>query len=179
MLNREMLTLIPVFDAILSEGSLSRAADRLGVTQSAVSQALARLRKLANDELFENTGRGVRPTPRAQEMARHVYAALAQVNEAFTPRDIDLAKLERTFILDVGGGFDALVLPPLLPVVQREAPGCGSSSATPAAATSPRSSSTARPSWRSTSRPATPTASAAICSAGQTPSCWPGPTTPR
>ena len=123
MLNREMLTLIPVFDAILSEGSLSRAADRLGVTQSAVSQALARLRKLANDELFENTGRGVRPTPRAQEMARHVYAALAQVNEAFTPRDIDLAKLERTFILDVGGGFDALVLPPLLPVVQREAPG--------------------------------------------------------
>ena len=56
-------------------------------------------------------------------MARHVYAALAQVNEAFTPRDIDLAKLERTFILDVGGGFDALVLPPLLPVVQREAPG--------------------------------------------------------
>ena len=72
MLNREMLTLIPVFDAILSEGSLSRAADRLGVTQSAVSQALARLRKLANDELFENTGRGVRPTPRAQEMARHV-----------------------------------------------------------------------------------------------------------
>ena len=123
MLNREMLTLIPVFDAILSEGSLSRAADRLGVTQSAVSQALARLRKLANDELFENTGRGVRPTPRAQEMARHVYAALAQVNEAFTPRDIDLAKLERTFILDVGGGFDALVLPLLLPVVQREAPG--------------------------------------------------------
>jgi DNA-binding transcriptional LysR family regulator len=123
MLNREMLTLIPVFDAILSEGSLSRAADRLGVTQSAVSQALARLRRLANDELFENTGRGVRPTPRALEMAQHVYAALAQVNEAFTPKHLDLAKLERTFILDVGGGFDALVLPPLLPVVQREAPG--------------------------------------------------------
>ena len=53
---REMLALIPVFDAILSEGSISRAAKRLGVTQSAVSQALARLRKLANDDLFESTG---------------------------------------------------------------------------------------------------------------------------
>ena len=123
MLNREMLALIPVFDAILSEGSLSRAAERLGVTQSAVSQALARLRKLANDELFENTGRGVRPTPRALEMASHVYAALAQVNEAFTPKDLDIAKLERTFVLDIGGGFDALILPPLLGEINRTAPG--------------------------------------------------------
>jgi DNA-binding transcriptional LysR family regulator len=123
MLNREMLTLIPVFEAILSEGSLSRAAERLGVTQSAVSQALARLRKLANDELFENTGRGVRPTPRAQEMAQHINAALAQVNEAFTPRAIDIAKLERTFILDIGGGFDAVILPMLLRELRRTAPG--------------------------------------------------------
>lgn len=122
MLNREMLTLIPVFDAILSEGSLSRAAERLGVTQSAVSQALARLRRLANDELFVNTGRGVRPTPRALEMAQHVYAALAQVNEAFTPKEVDLATLERTFVLDIGAGFDALVLPRLLPELLRTAP---------------------------------------------------------
>ena len=88
-----------------------------------MSQALARLRKLANDELFESTGRGVRPTPRALEMANHVYAALAQVNEAFTPRNIDIAKLERTFVLDIGGGFDALVLPPLLATIARTAPG--------------------------------------------------------
>ncbi len=123
MPKREMLTLIPVFDAILSEGSLSRAANRLGVTQSAVSQALARLRRLANDDLFESTGHGVRPTPRALEMAGHVQTALAHVNAAFEPKEVDVSKLERTFVLDIGGGFDALVLPPLLGELSRTAPG--------------------------------------------------------
>ena len=90
---REMLALIPVFDAILTEGSISRAAERLGVTQSAVSQSLARLRKLAGDELFETTGRGVRPTPRALDMAKHLQTALAQVNEALVPKEIEIATL--------------------------------------------------------------------------------------
>ena len=122
MADREMLTLLPVFDAILSESSLSRAADRLGVTQSAVSQALARLRALTGDELFERTGRGVRPTPRALEMAAHVHAALIQVNAAFAPQEVDIGKLERTFVLDIGAGFDALVLPSLLGELSRKAP---------------------------------------------------------
>ncbi|NJO34093.1 MAG: LysR family transcriptional regulator [Rhodospirillales bacterium] len=120
---REMLTLIPVFDAILSEGSISRAADRLGVTQSAVSQSLARLRRLANDDLFETTGRGVRPTPRALEMAAYVRSALAQVNAAIAPKEIDVANLERTFVLDIGAGFDALVIPVLLAELSHKAPG--------------------------------------------------------
>jgi DNA-binding transcriptional LysR family regulator len=123
MRNREMLSLIPVFDAILSEGSLSRAATRLGVTQSAVSQALARLRRLADDDLFESTGHGVRPTPRALEMAGHVETALAHVNAAFAPKEVDVGKLERTFVVDIGGGFDALLLPPFLKEVSRAAPG--------------------------------------------------------
>ena len=93
MSDRELLTLIPVFDAIISEGNLSRAAERLGVTQSAVSQALARLRKLTNDPLFESHGRGVRPTPRALEIAGHARAALTHANAAFTPKTLDIASL--------------------------------------------------------------------------------------
>lgn len=123
MLVREMLSLIPVFDAILTEGSISRAAERLGVTQSAVSQSLARLRKMAGDELFETTGRGVRPTPRALVMAKHLQAALAEVNEAIALREIDIATLERTFVIDIGAGFDSLILPVLYPVLAKEAPG--------------------------------------------------------
>ena len=123
MSDRELLTLIPVFDAIISEGNLSRAAERLGVTQSAVSQALARLRKLTNDPLFESHGRGVRPTPRALEIAGHARAALTHANAAFTPRTLDIASLKRTFIIDIGGGFDALILPKLYKVLAKAAPG--------------------------------------------------------
>lgn len=122
MSDRELLSLIPVFDAIMGERSISRAARRLGVTQSAVSQALARLRKLTNDPLFEGHGRGVRPTPRAQEMAEHVRSALTHANAAFTPRKLDIAKSERTFILDIGGGFDALILPLLYSELAKLAP---------------------------------------------------------
>src|SRR5262245_30786321 len=111
---REMLALVPVFDAILSEGSISPAAQRLGGTQSAVSQSLARLRRLANDKLFEPTGRGVRPTPRALEMASYLHTALAQINAAIAPKEIDVGKLERTIVLDIGGGYDALILPRLM-----------------------------------------------------------------
>src|SRR5262245_46830178 len=123
MSDRELLALIPVFDAILSECNLSRAAERLGVTQSAVSQALARLRKLTGDPLFESHGRGVRPTPRALEMASHARAALTHANAAFTPKTLDIASLKRTFVLDIGGGFDAFMLPVFYELLARQAPG--------------------------------------------------------
>ena len=123
MPSRELIALIPVFDAIFSEGNLSRAADRLGVTQSAVSQALARLRKLTSDPLFESHGRGVRPTPRALEMASHARAALTHANAAFTPKTLDIRNLTRTFVLDIGGGFDALMLPILYRELAKTAPG--------------------------------------------------------
>jgi DNA-binding transcriptional LysR family regulator len=122
MFHRDLFALIPVFDAIFSERSLSGAAKRLGVTQPAVSQALARLRKLTNDELFTSTGRGVRPTPRALEMADHVQSAVAQVNAAFATNEVNIGKLERTFVLDIGGGYDALILPRLVEELTKEAP---------------------------------------------------------
>lgn len=122
MPTRELLALLPVFDAVFSEGNLSRAADRLGVTQSAVSQSLARLRNILNDDLFESTGRGMRPTPRALVIVRHVRAALAEVDAVVEPKETDIAKLERTFVLDIGAGFDVIVLPVLYPELARQAP---------------------------------------------------------
>lgn len=70
------LNLLRVFVALIEEGGASRAAIRLGVTQPAVSAALARLREIYADPLFERTGRGLRPTMRANELAPLVSEAL-------------------------------------------------------------------------------------------------------
>ncbi|EMM1376409.1 TPA: LysR family transcriptional regulator [Pseudomonas aeruginosa] len=70
------LNLLRVFVALIEEGGASRAAIRLGVTQPAVSAALARLREIYADPLFERTGRGLRPTMRANELAPLIGEAL-------------------------------------------------------------------------------------------------------
>jgi DNA-binding transcriptional LysR family regulator len=84
------LNLFPVFNAVLEEGSTVRAAKRLAVTQSAVSNALARLRHAVGDPLFVRNGRGLVPTPRAEAMRPVVAEALRKlesaVGDAFDPR---------------------------------------------------------------------------------------------
>src|SRR5690242_15314278 len=77
--------LLSAFDAVMTDLNISRAAKRLGVTQSAVSQAIAKMRDLVDDDLFERTGHGVRPTPRAMELAEPVAQALAILRNAFGP----------------------------------------------------------------------------------------------
>ena len=72
------LNLLRVFSALLEEGAAGRAAIRLGVTQPAVSAALGRLRRLYSDPLFERTGRGLRPTARANELAPLVEEAMSR-----------------------------------------------------------------------------------------------------
>ena len=151
MSDRELLALIPVFDAIMSEGNLSRAAERLGVTQSAVSQTLARLRKLTSDPLFESHGRGVRPTPRALEIADHARAALMHASAAFTPKTLDIANLKRTFVYRHRRRLRCSASPD---VAQSPVEGlrrtCAASSATRAGPIFSVNSSTARPSSHST-----------------------------
>ncbi|NJO34094.1 MAG: hypothetical protein HC869_14085 [Rhodospirillales bacterium] len=66
---------------------------------------------------------GVRPTPRALEMAGHVQTALAQVNAAIAPKEIDITTIDRTIVLDIGGGYDALIMPRLMEEVTKCAPG--------------------------------------------------------
>lgn len=81
------LNLFLVFDTIDSERNLTQAAKALAITQPAVSNALARLRKLFNDELFVRTARGMLPTPVADGIAQNVSAALGHLNARIMQRE--------------------------------------------------------------------------------------------
>src|SRR5260370_7547340 len=81
-IRRVDLNLLPVFEAVYEEQSLSRAAVRLAMTQSAVSHAVTRLRMLFRDELFVRQARGVLPTPTADRIYAKTRSALALVREA-------------------------------------------------------------------------------------------------
>lgn len=122
MTTKELLGLLPVFEAVFAEQNLSRAAERLGVSQSAISQSLARLRQITSDELFQSTGRGMRPTPRALLMSRHVRNALAEAAMAARASELHLDTLDRTFLIEIGAGIDALIMPALHLEVARQAP---------------------------------------------------------
>lgn len=100
------LNLLSVFQEVYRERQISAAARRLGLTQSAVSNALGRLRRTFDDELFVRTAHGMQPTPLAQQMAEPIGAAMAQVALALSQRSrFDPATSGRRFTLamtDVG-----------------------------------------------------------------------------
>lgn len=103
-----------MFDAVLTEGSISRAAEKIGVSQPAVSLAISRFRQVVGDDLFESTGRGVKPTPRALQLAGPVRRAMDLVSGALDQdTGFDIGRTERTFNL-VLGDFGELVLLPRL-----------------------------------------------------------------
>lgn len=114
--NRLDLNLLVIFDAIISEGSLTKAGVRLGITQSAVSHALGRLRELTGDALFERTGRGIRPTLFAKRMEKDVTAALDQLRAALRNRGtyFDGTSSSRTFLLAIPAGLDSIIVPQLV-----------------------------------------------------------------
>jgi DNA-binding transcriptional LysR family regulator len=96
------LNLLPVFEAAYEERSLSRAAERLALTQPAVSHALTRLRALFRDELFIRRSRGVQPTPVADRIYAKLRGALASVREAVVEtRGFDPATSERQFFVSI------------------------------------------------------------------------------
>src|SRR4051812_16359465 len=95
-----------VFDALMQQGSVTRAGQALGLSQPAVSAALAKLRVQLGDALFLRTGRGVRPTPRAVELAGPVRRVLDVVrDEIVRTRPFDAAQSRRQFTIitpDIG-----------------------------------------------------------------------------
>jgi len=96
------LNLLPVFEAAYEERSLSRAAGRLAMTQSAVSHALTRLRALFRDELFVRQSRGVVPTPAADRVYEKLHRGLMLVREAVTDRrGFDPKTSERHFFIAI------------------------------------------------------------------------------
>ena len=96
------LNLLPVFEAVYEERSLSRAAVRLAMTQSAISHALNRLRAVFRDELFVRQSRGVTPTPAAGRIYPKVREALTSVRESVTDtRTFDPKTSERRFVMSI------------------------------------------------------------------------------
>src|SRR5579872_1934927 len=105
------LNLLRLFDALSEERSVTRAGARLGLTQSAVSHALNRLRHALQDELFVRGPEGMQPTARAQEIAPRLRQGLHQLQLALDPAAFDPADTERRFSLAVGA-YTATVLMP-------------------------------------------------------------------
>src|SRR5688572_30442434 len=122
-LSRTDLNLLVLFEVVLEEGHVGRAADRLKLTPSAVSHGLGRLRRLLNDPLFLRTPKGVVPTARAIEMAQPIADILARIRGVLaTAEPFDPATSKRRFTLGAPDGVSAVVLPPLLANLRRAAP---------------------------------------------------------
>jgi DNA-binding transcriptional LysR family regulator len=124
LLPRLDLNLVVAFDALVRERSVTRAAARLGVTQSAVSHALRRLRELLGDPLMVRSGNGMALTPRAEGLVVPLRSGLLTLGRALSqPAVFDPGTARRTFTLASLDLFDLLVLPQLLRRVRLEAPG--------------------------------------------------------
>lgn len=111
------LNLLPVFEAVFTEGGITRAAERLNLTQPAVSNALARLRIALDDQLFVRTADGMAPTPAAKAMIGPVREALAQLRTGLDRQAaFDPAKSTRVF--NIASGDIAMLA--LLPALARQ-----------------------------------------------------------
>jgi DNA-binding transcriptional LysR family regulator len=116
------LKLLVVFDAVMEEHSVSRAAQRLGMSQPAMSNALNRLRYLLKDQLFLRTAEGMRPTARALELGPPITRALKQIQEALEPAHFAPTDAGSDFRLTLSDHATVVVLPRLLPLLQKVAP---------------------------------------------------------
>lgn len=118
------LNLLVTLDVLLAEGNVARAAARLHLSSSAMSRALARLRRTTGDPLLVRAGRGLVPTPRALELRAQVGPLVDAARAVLGPADkLDLRQLIRTFTLRTSDGFVENFGPALLRRVAKEAPG--------------------------------------------------------
>lgn len=120
------LNLLRIFDALMREQNVSRAAQRLALSQPAVSNALGRLRELLDDPLLVRAGRRMQPTPRALALEAPIRSALRQIEqslaagEAFDPSDS-----RQRFSIAVTDYVELVCMPRLLERLSRRAPGIG------------------------------------------------------
>lgn len=109
------LNLLQTFHAVHATGNVTRAAERLGVSQPTVSHALQKLRRLHGDPLFVRTQGGMAPTAKAQRLAKAVEQALATLDVALREGEAyDPARSERTFRLHLTDIGETIFLPPLI-----------------------------------------------------------------
>ncbi|MBY5801529.1 LysR family transcriptional regulator [Rhizobium leguminosarum] len=120
------LNLLVTLDVLLAEGSVARAAERLRLSPSAMSRALARLRETTGDPLLVRAGRGLVPTPRALELRERVGRIVEDAQAVLRPAEaLDLQRLVRTFTLRTSEGFAESFGPDLIARLGRQAPGVG------------------------------------------------------
>ena len=121
---RPDLNLLFTLDVLLAEGSVARAAQRLRLSPSAMSRALARLRETTGDPLLVRAGRGLVPTPRALELRERVGQLVQDGEAVLRPAEkLNLKQLVRTFTLRTSEGFVESYGPDLIARVSLEAPG--------------------------------------------------------
>jgi DNA-binding transcriptional LysR family regulator len=117
------LNLLLIFDALMAEQSITRAARKVGITPSAMSHALHRLRQTFKDELLERTGRGMVPTQRALDLWGSVGEALRQLQRAVGQQlEFDPGTSERSFTVRISDYQTRCVMPRLCARVRAEAP---------------------------------------------------------
>ncbi|HXA21132.1 MAG TPA: LysR family transcriptional regulator [Acetobacteraceae bacterium] len=116
------LNLLIVFDVVMQERNLTRAGRRLGLSQPAASHALARLRHMLHDDLFIRAPDGMRPTPRAEQIAQPVRDALRELRIILEPEAFDPASSTREFSLAVNNYAARAIVPALARTVGNLAP---------------------------------------------------------
>ncbi|WP_295989158.1 LysR family transcriptional regulator [uncultured Variovorax sp.] len=116
------LNLLRVFDEVMAERNLTRAARNLSITQPAVSNALRRLREVLGDELVRRSGAGVEPTPRALALWPTVRDALRQLQHTLAPGEFDAGTADTTFLLAMADATAAELIPGLVQIAEQEAP---------------------------------------------------------
>lgn len=123
-LRRLDLNLLVVFDALMSERHVSRAADRIALSQPAMSNALSRLRATLDDPILVRTSRGMEPTPRALELHGPIHAALTEIQHTLsTPARFEPRSAQHHFVIGASDYMEFLVMPRLVKLLQEQAPG--------------------------------------------------------
>jgi DNA-binding transcriptional LysR family regulator len=116
------LNLLIVFDAVMQDRSVTRAGNRIGLSQPAMSHALNRLRYMLKDELFVRTPDGMVPTPRAELLAQPLRNALSEMQLALEPAVFEPAASDRSFALAVNNYAAVVLAPPLVAALASAAP---------------------------------------------------------
>ncbi len=117
------LNLLRIFNEVMRERSLTRAASRLAMTQPAVSNAISRLRDALGDELVRRSGYGVEPTERALALWPVVRDTLNALEKAISPGEFDPASAVETFRLAMADATATAIVPAMVSIITQEAPG--------------------------------------------------------
>jgi len=117
------MNLLRAFDALMRERNVSRAAERMALTQPAMSNALNRLRNTLNDPVLVRTSRGMQPTPKALSLEKPIRMALAAIDQSLAPEpEFDPSSSEQTFYIATTDYVELVLLPRLMKHLKQVAP---------------------------------------------------------